>query len=51
MAQAEHTADVEVGWRVIDPHGNVVDSGPGIVLEMSTEIGGSEQEGADDGGD
>lgn len=42
---------VEAGWQVVDPHGNVVDSGPGIVLEMSTDIGGSEQEGADDGGD
>jgi hypothetical protein len=41
----------EVGWQVIDQNGNVVDSGPGIVLEMSTEIGGGEQEGADDGGD
>lgn len=42
---------VEAGWQVVDPYGNVVDSGPGIVLEMSTEIGGSEQEEAGDGGD
>lgn len=39
-----------VGWRVIDPEGNVVASGPLIELEMATEIGGSE-EGAGDGGD
>jgi hypothetical protein len=48
MTDVGYTA--EVGWLVIDPDGNVVDSGPGIVLEMTTEIGGGEQEGADDGG-
>lgn len=48
---AEEQGPVEAGWQVVDPHGNVVDSGPGIVLEMSAEIGGSEQEEAGDGGD
>jgi hypothetical protein len=29
----------EVGWRVIDPDGNVVDSGPGMVLIAVAESG------------
>jgi hypothetical protein len=46
-------ADVDeepVGWRVIDPDGNVVASGPPMELEMVADLGGTE-EGADDGGD
>lgn len=39
-----------VGWLVLDPEGNVVASGPPMELEMTTEMGGSE-EGAGDGGD
>jgi hypothetical protein len=35
----EVPAGEPVGWRVIDPDGNVVDSGPGMVLEMVTEMG------------
>ena len=31
-----------VGWRVIDPDGNVVDSGPLIELEMVAGLGGPE---------
>jgi hypothetical protein len=27
------------GWRVLDPYGNVVDSGPQTVLESSAEAG------------
>lgn len=29
----------EVGWRVIDPDGNVVDSGPGMFLIAAGESG------------
>ncbi|MCW2900310.1 MAG: hypothetical protein JWO67_2575 [Streptosporangiaceae bacterium] len=29
----------EPGWRVLDPDGTVVDSGPGIALEMVAHIG------------
>ena len=29
----------EVGWVVLDPDGNVVDSGPGMVLEMAATMG------------
>lgn len=36
----ELTADGQpVGWRVLDPDGNVVDSGPGIVLEAVSASG------------
>jgi hypothetical protein len=28
----------DVGWRVIDPDGNVVASGPGMVLQMAGDI-------------
>jgi len=44
---AELPADEPPGWRVIDSDGNVVGSGPGIALEMVTEMGGSEQEEGD----
>lgn len=34
------TADGEpVGWRVLDPDGNVVDSGPGIAMIAVAESG------------
>lgn len=29
----------EVGWRVLDPNGNVVDSGPGMFLIAAGESG------------
>jgi hypothetical protein len=32
----------EPGWLVLDPDGTVVDSGPGIVLEM-VALAGEEQ--------
>lgn len=41
------TEEQPIGWRVIDPDGNVVDSGPCIELEMVTSMG----EEATDGGD
>lgn len=41
--------DERVGWWVRDPAGAVVDWGPPIDLEMSTEIGGTEEVRADDG--
>lgn len=31
------------GWVVLDPDGNVVDSGPGMFLEMASDMGGSEE--------
>lgn len=33
------TEDEPVGWRVIDPDGNVVDSGPLTELEMAATMG------------
>lgn len=39
--------DELIGWRVIDPDGNVVASGPLIELEMATQMG--EPKEADDG--
>jgi hypothetical protein len=47
---AELPVDEPPGWRVIDPDGNVVGSGPGVALEMVTQMGEQEEE-ADDGGD
>jgi hypothetical protein len=47
----EFTADGEpVGWRVIDRDGNVVAQGPGMTLEMVSDMGDGQQE-ATDGGD
>lgn len=34
----------EVGWVVLDPDGNVVASGPGMVLEMVTSMGDAPDE-------
>ena len=28
----------EIGWRVLDPDGNVVDSGPVSVAELTSEM-------------
>lgn len=33
--EAQIPAGDQVGWRVLDPDGNVVASGPGMVLEMA----------------
>ncbi len=44
------TADEQIGWRVIDPDGNVVASGPGMTLEMAAAMGDGPRE-ATDGGD
>jgi hypothetical protein len=30
----------EIGWRVLDPDGNVVASGPVTELEMTAELSG-----------
>lgn len=38
-----------IGWRVLDPDGNVVDSGPFPAVEM--QMVSSFGEGVDDGGD
>ena len=32
------------GWRVLDPDGNVVDSGPGIVLQAASATGDDPEE-------
>jgi hypothetical protein len=37
----------DVGWQVLDPEGNVVDSGPIVVAEMSGDL--AEQFGLDQG--
>lgn len=39
----------QIGWQVLDPDGNVVDSGPLIVLEMVAEMG--QEQGETDGRD
>jgi hypothetical protein len=39
----------EIGWRVLDPEGNVVASGPVTVAEMAAEIGGMAGEDSDGG--
>jgi hypothetical protein len=48
---AEHpgTEGVDYGWGVIDPDGNVVQSGPGITLQAdsSADQGGDDPEGED----
>lgn len=31
-------SDPQIGWQVIDPDGNVVDSGPIVHAEMTAEI-------------
>ena len=30
---------VEVGWQVLDPDGNVIQSGPGMMLEAVSDTG------------
>jgi hypothetical protein len=35
----ETPPDEPVGWQVLDPDGNVVDSGPQTVLEASADAG------------
>lgn len=39
----------EVGWVVLDPDGNVVDSGPGMVLEMVATMGDEPDEQGEEG--
>lgn len=39
------------GWTVFDPDGNVVDSGPGLTLEMATSMGEEARDGGDRPGD
>lgn len=41
----------EPGWVVLDPEGNVVDSGPGMTLEMASSMGEEVQDGGDRPGD
>lgn len=41
--QDQQTGQPEAGWRVLDPDGNVVDSGPGIVLIAAGESGPEDQ--------
>jgi hypothetical protein len=41
----EVPAGEPVGWRVIDPDGNVVDSGPGMVLDAVTDLGEQDEAG------
>jgi hypothetical protein len=38
-----------IGWVVLDPDGNVVDSGPGMTLEMVTTFGDDEEGAEGDG--
>jgi hypothetical protein len=41
----------EIGWRVLDPDGNVVASGPVTELEMVAEMGEVTEPEGSDGGD
>lgn len=41
----------EIGWRVLDPDGNVVASGPATVAEMAGEIAEALSPEGTDGGD
>jgi hypothetical protein len=41
----------ETGWRVLDPDGNVVASGPVTELEMAAEMGEALNLEGSDGGD
>lgn len=50
MSDEIPTALEPVGWRVLDPDGNVVASGPGMTLESAATMGDAE-EGPGDGGD
>jgi hypothetical protein len=35
----ELTAEtVQIGWQVVDPDGNVIQSGPVVIAEMSGEL-------------
>jgi hypothetical protein len=43
VADADQAEPV-VGWVVLDPAGNVVDSGPPISLEMATSMGEPEED-------
>ena len=43
----ESTPDPEIGWRVLDPEGNVVDSGPITQLEMVANLGDTPAEEAE----
>jgi hypothetical protein len=45
--QAPDEASEPVGWRVLDPDGNVVASGPLITLEMVTNMGEEVGNGSD----
>lgn len=38
---------VPVGWVVLDPDGNVVDSGPGMTLVMASSMGEEDPDGGD----
>jgi hypothetical protein len=29
---------MELGWRIVDPDGNIVDSGPITIAEMTSEL-------------
>jgi hypothetical protein len=46
MSDEQPTPDVDEapGWKVLDPDGNVVESGPAVELEAVAETGTSEEE-------
>lgn len=39
--------DEPTGWQVLDPDGNVIDSGPQTVLEASADAGEETADGSD----
>ncbi len=44
-------SEPEIGWRVLDPDGNVIASGPVTELEMVAEMGEALSPEGSDGGD
>ena len=44
-------ADEPVGWRILDPDGNVIDQGPLIVAAQASSMGESQEEEESNGGD
>lgn len=47
LAQPEPEAETETGWQVLDPDGNVVESGPGVMLEAVSDTGEEQPDGGD----
>jgi hypothetical protein len=38
MTDPTVTVPTDLGWQIVDPEGNIVDSGPLTIAEMTTEL-------------